>query len=307
MTDPTIEITPCFWFDLQAEEAARFYTDRFEHSAMKHLTRYGNAGYETHKHEAGTVLMVDFELAGQHFTTLNGGPHFPFTPAISFFVYCKTEKEVDRMFARLSSDGEILMPLQEYPFSKKYAWIQDQYGVSWQLYLGESMGQKIVPTFMFTDQQSGQAEAAMKYYMSIFEDGKMGEITRYGKRETPDEPGTVKHATFWLNDQEFKAMDSKRSHGFTFNEALSLMIFCQNQDQIDYFWEKLSAHPEAEQCGWLKDKYGVSWQVVPAQITDLLQNSTSEEAGRVMEAMMTMKKIDLDTLTRAHATSTVKK
>jgi predicted 3-demethylubiquinone-9 3-methyltransferase (glyoxalase superfamily) len=98
-------------------------------------------------------------------------------------------------------------------------------------------------------------------------------------------------------------MDSAQAHDFTFNEAISLMVNCNNQEEIDYYWGKLSAVPESEQCGWLKDSYGVSWQVVPAGLDDMLQNGTREQVDRVTEAFLQMKKFDLAELERAYAAS----
>jgi predicted 3-demethylubiquinone-9 3-methyltransferase (glyoxalase superfamily) len=158
------KITPCLWFDAQAEEAARFYTAIFKNSRIVSMTRYGEAGYDIHGRPAGTVMTVAFELDGQAFTALNGGPLF------------------------------------------------------------------------------------------------------------------------------------------IFNEAISFQINCETQEEVDYFWEKLSAGGDetAQQCGWLKDKYGVSWQVVPSVLLDMIKDSAAEKSQRVMKALLQMKKIDIDTLQRAY-------
>jgi predicted 3-demethylubiquinone-9 3-methyltransferase (glyoxalase superfamily) len=160
----TQRIRPCLWFDDEAEQAARFYTGIFKNSRILTITRYGKAGFEIHRRPAGSVLTVEFELDGQKFTALNGGP------------------------------------------------------------------------------------------------------------------------------------------AFTFNEAISLEVHCETQDEIDYYWEKLSAggDPKAQQCGWLKDKYGVSWQVVPTMLTELIKDEKSEESQRTFEAMLNMKKLDLGKLKRAY-------
>lgn len=161
----TQKISPCLWFDDQAEEAARFYTSVFKNSEIKQISRYGEAGYEIHKRPAGSVMTVVFDLEGQEFTALNGGPHFKF------------------------------------------------------------------------------------------------------------------------------------------NEAVSLQIFCETQEEVDYYWEKLTegGDPKAQQCGWLKDKYGLSWQVVPIRLNELMDDPDPEKSGRVMDAMLKMKKIDIAEIERAHA------
>jgi predicted 3-demethylubiquinone-9 3-methyltransferase (glyoxalase superfamily) len=157
-------ITPCLWFDYQAEEAARFYTGVFKNSKIANMTRYGEAGREIHGQAPGTVLTVEFELNGQPFTALNGGP------------------------------------------------------------------------------------------------------------------------------------------AFKFNEAISFQVHCETQEEVDYYWQKLSegGDPKAQQCGWLKDKYGVSWQVVPSVLPAMLNDPDSEKSGRVMTALLQMKKLDIDTLKEAY-------
>jgi predicted 3-demethylubiquinone-9 3-methyltransferase (glyoxalase superfamily) len=158
------KITPCLWFDAQAEEAAKFYTSIFKNSKIVSMTRYGEAGHEVHGRPAGTVMTVAFELDGHAFTALNGGPLF------------------------------------------------------------------------------------------------------------------------------------------TFNEAISFQVSCKTQEELDYYWEKLSAggDEKAQQCGWLKDKYGVSWQVIPTVLLEMINDADAEKSQRVMKAMLQMKKIDIEKLRRAY-------
>ncbi|HEV3009588.1 MAG TPA: VOC family protein [Burkholderiales bacterium] len=160
-------ISPCLWFDDHAEEAARFYTGIFKNSRIVKISRYGKAGYEVHQRPAGTVMTVEFELEGQTFTALNGGPHFKF------------------------------------------------------------------------------------------------------------------------------------------NEAVSLQVDCKTQEEVDYYWDKLSAggDQKAQQCGWLKDKYGLSWQIVPSVLTEMVADPDPAKSGRAMEAMLRMKKLDIAQLERAYAGS----
>src|SRR5205823_14984586 len=144
--------------------------------------------------------------------------------------------------------------------------------------------QRIIPTLMFVGAQCGKAEEAINFYGSVFHNAKVGNILRYGKAEQPEREGTLKHASFRLEGQEFAAMDSAREHKFTFNEAVSLIVHCENQQEIDYYWEKLSADPKAEACGWLKDKYGVSWQVVPTAMEKMLQEKDERKLALLTEA-----------------------
>ncbi len=289
------KITTHLWFDKEAKEAAEFYTSVFENSKIKGTTTLHNT-------PSGSVDMVTIELSGQAFTLLSAGPLFKFNPSVSFLVACKTKDEVDAVWVKLSEGGAALMELGEYPFSEKYGWTQDKYGLSWQvMFMGDrKIQQKITPTLLFVRDVCGKAEEAINFYASLFNNAKVGDILRYGRGEGPDKEGTVKHAAFTLLGQEFAAMDSARSHNFTFNEAISLMVHCDTQEEIDYYWGKLSADPKAEQCGWLKDKYSLSWQIVPNAMDEMFKEKDEKKIARVTEAFLTMKKFDIGTLKRAY-------
>ena len=227
------KITPHLWFDKEAKEAAEFYISTFKGSKIKNTTTLHNT-------PSGMVDIVTIELSGQEFTLISAGPYFKFTPAVSFIVGCSTKEEVDALWKKLSEGGSALMELGEYPFSEKYGWLQDRYGLSWQvMFMGNhKIKQKITPTLMFVGRQCGKAEEAINFYASVFKDGQIGGILRYGKGEEPDREGTIKHAEFTLEGQEFAAMDSAHGHNFTFNEAISFMVHCDTQDEIDYYWDK---------------------------------------------------------------------
>lgn len=296
----TQKIVPHLWFDSRAEEAAEFYVSIFGgNSAMGPVAHYSEEGQEIHGRAPGSVMTIDFELAGLKFIALNGGPHFKFTPAISFFVITETEAETDELWQKLSEDGSVLMELDKYDWSEKYGWLQDKFGLTWQISLGkleDVHGQKIVPSLMFVDEK-GRAEEAVNLYTSLFNDSSITGTMRYGPGEDQTE-GSVMHAQFRLSSNEvFMAMDSSPDQaGFTFNEAVSLMVRCKDQQEIDHFWENLSAHPEAEACGWLKDKFGVSWQIVPEAMDEIMQSGDKEKIKRAMRAMFQMKKLDVKAL-----------
>jgi len=160
--------------------------------------------------------------------------------------------------------------------------------------------QRITPCLWFDD----QAEAAAKFYTGIFKSSKIKEVSRYGEagREIHGKPaGTVMTVAFELEGQAFTALNGGPI--FKFNEAISLQINCETQAEVDHYWEKLSAGGDvnAQQCGWLKDKYGLSWQVVPRVLVEMMTDPDTKKSGRVMEAMLQMKKIDIAGLTRAYA------
>ena len=265
---------------------------------MGSISHYGKAGAKVSGRRKGSILTVSFELEGQQFIALNGGPVFKFTPAISFFVTCEKE-EIDGLWGKLAKSAkEIMMSFDKYPFSEKYGWLADKYGVSWQLTIG-SRAQKIAPCLMFVQKQAGKAEEAMHFYMSLFPDSKITMISRYAKGDR-DVEGTINHAEFTLAGQEFMCMDSSLEHMFGFSEAISLLVNCKTQGEIDYLWQKLTDGGEESQCGWLKDKYGVSWQITPDIISQMMLDPDAEKSERMMEALLPMKKIDIEALKRAY-------
>jgi predicted 3-demethylubiquinone-9 3-methyltransferase (glyoxalase superfamily) len=251
---------------------------------------------------SGSVDVVTIELAGEELILMSAGPYFKFTPAVSFLIACNTPEEVDDLWGELSKRGSPLMELGEYPFSKRYGWVQDQWGVNWQVMFMDVLPpkQKIIPTLMFVGDVCGKAEEAIKFYTSLFQDTEVGHILRWGRGEGPNQEGTIKHAGFTLEGQEFAAMDSAHEHNFTFNEAISFMVRCDTQEEIDDYWEQLSADPKAEQCGWLKDRYGLSWQIVPTVLNQMLSDTDKMRRTRVTEAFLKMKKFDIEELRRVY-------
>lgn len=281
------KLYPCLWFDGKAKEAATFYTTIFNPSSII----------------SENPVVVFFELNGNPFMALNGGPMFQINPSISFFVFCETTAEVEEKWKGLTNGGAVLMPLDKYPWNEKYGWCQDKYGVNWQLMVEKNAVQNIAPALMFTKFTAGKAEEAMQFYTQVFNhrnepggDNKILSVSLYEKGE-PDVEGTIKHARFLLNGQLFCSMDSSAAHSFSFNEGVSIVVPCETQDDIDYFWEQLSEGGSKVECGWLKDKYDVCWQIVPASLSRLMD--TPEKREKVMKAVMSMKKLDIAALERA--------
>ncbi|MCM2359329.1 MAG: VOC family protein [Geobacteraceae bacterium] len=298
------KITPHLWFDKEAEEAARFYASIFPNSRITNITTIHEVPTPT-----GDCDIVSFELNGQPFMAINAGPLFKFNPSISFIVNfdpsrdMNARKNLDALWGELSQGGTVLMPLDKYPFSEHYGWIQDKYGLSWQLILSNPEGEErpaIVPSLMFVGAVAGRAEEAVDFYLSVFRNSKRGIVARYGKGQEPDKEGTIMFSDFMLEGQWLAAMDSAWEHGFAFNEAISLLVPCETQEEIDYYWEKLSADPKAEQCGWLKDKYSLSWQVWPTVMGEMMTKGTPKQIARVAAAFLPMKKFDIAALKRAY-------
>jgi predicted 3-demethylubiquinone-9 3-methyltransferase (glyoxalase superfamily) len=289
------KVTPHLWFDKEAKEAAGFYVSAFKQGGIKSLRTLHNT-------PSGSVDILTIELLGQEFAMISAGPLFKFTPAVSFLVGCDSAQEVDALWKALSQGGTALMELGSYPFSERYGWLQDRYGLSWQImHMGDrKLKQRIVPTLMFVGQQCGKAEEAMVLYTSVFPNSDIDHVMRYGQGEAPDKEGTVRHAGFTLDRQEFAAMDSAHEHNFTFNEAISFIVHCQDQKEIDYYWQKLAADPNTGQCGWIKDPYGVSWQIVPTVLLEMQKSDDQQKVARVTEAFLKMKKFDIEALKKAY-------
>ena len=288
------KITPHLWYDKEAKEAGEFYLSIFKDSKHKNTTALPNT-------PSGSVDIVTIEIMGQEFTLISAGPLFKFNPSVSFLVAFDSSAAVDAAWEKLSKNGTPLMALGTYPFSERYGWIQDRYGLSWQLMsrTGEPVKQSITPTLMFVGKQCGKAEAAINFYTGVFNNAQVDGILRYEHNEAPNKAGAVKFAMFTLEKQAFAAMDSAHEHPFAFNEAISLMVHCDTQEEIDYYWNKLTAVPEAEQCGWLKDKFGFSWQIVPTSMNEMFKEKDEKKIARVTEAFLKMKKFDLAKLEEA--------
>jgi predicted 3-demethylubiquinone-9 3-methyltransferase (glyoxalase superfamily) len=283
------KITPHLWFDKEALQAAEFYTSIFDDSAITYKSMIRDT-------PSGDADIVAFTVLGYDFMAISGGPLFTINPSMSFHARFRSVDEIDAVWQQLTAGGVVLMDLGEYPFSRRYGWVQDKYGVSWQIIFAEGdYEQRIMPALMFTQDICGQAEEAVNFYASVFPDSRAQVLARYERGEEPEQEGTVKYAQLILDGQEFGVMESALNHNFKFNEAISLIVNCKDQAEIDYYWTKLSAVPEAEQCGWIKDKYGLSWQITPENMGDLM----AKNPEKTTPVMLQMKKIVIADLEKA--------
>ncbi len=272
---------PCLWFDGQAKAAADFYCSIFKNSKIT----------------ADTPMVVTFELNGNKFMGLNGGAMFKINPSISLFVTCESINATNELWEKLIVGGKALMSIDKYPWSERYGWLQDQFGLTWQISIvnNKEDKQKIKPSMLFTSNHFGKAEEAIHFYSSVFDNSSTEVLMHYPADD--NNAGKVMYSEFKLNYQEVIAMDGPGVHDYTFNEAVSFVVDCETQKEIDYYWSKLTEGGQESMCGWLKDKFGVSWQIVPKILGKLMTDP--DKAPRVMQAFLKMKKFDIETLLNA--------
>jgi predicted 3-demethylubiquinone-9 3-methyltransferase (glyoxalase superfamily) len=274
-------IYPCMWFNDQAKRTVDFYCTLFDNSKIL----------------KSNPIVTTFEIAGTKFMALNGGPKYEVSAAVSYYVYCASESKIDQLYELLREEGKVLMPLDKYDWSPRYAWVQDRFGVNWQLDVDDiRASQKIVPTLLFSNEKMGMVKSALDHYTSIFKDTKILLEANYPAEAKLSE-GTLLFAQFKLNDCIFNATSSTLKHDFDFSPGNSFVVECENQQEIDHYWERLGKNGRYDMCGWLADQYGVSWQIVPAILSKLMEDP--EKGPLVIQAFLKMQKFDIDTLLKA--------
>lgn len=289
------KIIPFLWFEKNMKEVTDFYVSVFPETKVK-------GGGELENTPSGTVQMATIEILGTVFNFMTAGPYLPFNPTVSFIVSCDSQEEVDQLWEKLSNSGKILMELSSYPFAEKYGWVQDKYGVSWQIMYSSTMKapSKIIPTLMFAGTVCGRAEEAVNFYTLVFNNSKIGYVMNYdGTEPVDDERAKVKHAGIQIENFNISLMDSGKKSPLSFEQAISFIVNCETQEEVDYYWEKLTDGGKEIQCGWLNDKFGFPWQIVPTAMGQMMSTGTKEQIARVTEAFMKMKKFDIKTLENA--------
>ena len=284
------------WYDTQAAQAAAFYTDIFPGASIDAQSVIPDT-------PSGNAELLTFTIAGVTFQTISGGPLFKLNPSVSLTVLCVSPAEADSYWHKLLPGGEVLMPLDKYPFSKRYGWLQDKFGLTWQImYTDQPFTQKIVPNLLFSGGMAGRAEEAVRFYADTFEHARLSHLNLYRAGEVPNPKAKLKHGAFTLEGLQMTAMDNAMDTDFAFNEAASVIVLCKDQAEIDRLWERLSASPEHEQCGWLKDKFGLSWQIVPEDMEELMCDENGAYIPSVTQRMLDMKKLDILALKDARKT-----
>jgi predicted 3-demethylubiquinone-9 3-methyltransferase (glyoxalase superfamily) len=275
MTSP---VYPCLWYNNQAKEAAELYCSVFKDSAI--VTE--------------TPTVVSFQLNGKKIIGLNGGPMFEKNPSISLFVYCDSVAETDRIWNKLIEGGNEYMPIDTYPWSERYGWLKDKFGMTWQI---ASSGQndgvmRILPSLLFVGEQFARASEAIQLYSGIFEQASTQMMVKYPEGDFNE--GKVMYSEIRLNNSEIVLMDGPGDHNYQFNEGVSLVVECETQTEVDHYWNKLTEGGVESMCGWLKDKFGISWQIVPKILMELMADP--EKASIAFERFKNMRKLIIDKL-----------
>lgn len=275
-------VYPCIWAKENIKEIAAFYKNVFPDVEIL----------------SENDLAIQCSIQSQKFLIMNGRTGIEINPSISFFAQFNTMEEVKKVWDYFIKEGSILMNLDKYPWSECYGWVADKFGINWQVMLWqkEDEGSKLSPSLMFVKANAGKAEAAINYYKSIFREFKSGGIARYEKGDT-DVEGYIKHSQFYLDGCKLMAMDSSGDHPFQFNDGISLVKECDDQEEIDHYWNGFVAEGKAGRCGWLKDKFGVSWQIVPKNMGKIM--SEAKDRKKIMEALMGMGKLEVEKLVEA--------
>lgn len=270
------------WCDGTADEAAQFYTDVFRDTSIA---------------EQVPGLTATVSIHGFRLSLINGGNQYAPNPSISCILNFdpllfggeeQARDYLDELYERLSTGG-VLMELGEYPFSPRYAWVRDRFGMTWQLMLTDPDGDPrpfVIPSFMFGGTNHAHAEEATDAWIALFDNARRGALYRY-EEGGPLDAGTVMFTDFTLRGTWIAATDSGTFHDFTFTPGVSMIVSCRDQEEIDRYWAGLSAVPEVERCGWCIDRWGVSWQVVPHNIAELMANAATRDN------ILHMGKIDL--------------
>lgn len=274
----SLTIYPCVWHNQTAREAAEFYQ----------LVLPACSIIEENP------VAVQLQVFDKKILLLNGGPQFMPNPSISFFLYARSAQEAKEIFEQLSEGGKVLMPFEKYPWAAQYGWIEDRYHTSWQITWDENYPQtgELKPSLLFANDVQGKAQEAIDFYSSVFPQHMTLQIERY-PAETGATAGQIMFSEIELEKQRFILMDSGIPHAFDFNEGVSFVLECNDQEEIDYYWEKFTGTGTESMCGWCSDQYNVFWQVIPRNFTSMIQSP------QAVEAFMKMRKIEIDVLKNA--------
>ncbi|WP_105122261.1 VOC family protein [Streptococcus suis] len=283
-------IIPHLWYDTEAKEAVAFYVDLFGGKL--------DWTYTITDTPSGDSDLIQFQLGDMTLAAISAGPYFKLNESMSLMVNVASKDEVTRLYQALSEGGRILMPLGEYPFSPYYVWLEDRFGLSWQL----SYAPDLVKSYqfdiclLFSQEQVGLAQPMLDYYKDKLPQASVGQLSYYGEGEAAVEAAKLNYAELLIAGQKMIVMDHGYGGEASFNEAFSLMVYVDSQDELNFYYDLLSAVPEAEMCGWVKDQFGISWQIVPRMLMEAYDTASQETVKAVNDAVLTMKRLDFATI-----------
>ncbi|HEL1740826.1 TPA: VOC family protein [Streptococcus suis] len=280
-------IIPHLWYDTEAKEAVAFYVELFGGKI--------DWTYTITDTPSGDSDLIQFQLGDMTLAAISAGPYFKLNESMSLMVNVASKDEVTRLYQALSEGGRILMPLGEYPFSPYYVWLEDRFGLSWQLSFAPDLDKpyQFDICLLFSQEQVGLAQPMLDYYKDKLPQASVGQLSYYGEGEAAVEAAKLNYAELLVAGQKMIVMDHGYGGEASFNEAFSLMVYVDSQDELNFYYDLLSAVPEAEMCGWVKDQFGISWQIVPRILMEAYDTASPEKVKAVNAAVMTMKRLDI--------------
>lgn len=283
-------IIPHLWYNTEAKEAVAFYVDLFGGKI--------DWTYTITDTPSGDSDLIQFQLGDMTLAAISAGPYFKLNESMSLMVNVADKDEVTRLYQALSEGGHILMPLGEYPFSPYYVWLEDRFGLSWQLSYAPDLDKpyQFDICLLFSQDQVGLAQPMLNYYKDKLPQASVGQLSYYGEGEAAVEAAKLNYAELLVAGQKLIVMDHGYGGEASFNEAFSLMVYVDSQDELNFYYDLLSAVPEAEMCGWVKDQFGISWQIVPRILMEAYDTASPEQIKAVNAAVMTMKRLDIGTI-----------
>ncbi|MCK3905074.1 VOC family protein [Streptococcus suis] len=281
-------IIPHLWHDTEAKEAVAFYVDLFGGKL--------DWTYTITDTPSGDSDLIQFQLGDMTLAAISAGPYFKLNESMSLMVNVASKDEVTRLYQALSEGGRILMPLGEYPFSPYYVWLEDRFGLSWQLSYTPDLDKpyQFDICLLFSQEQVGLAQPMLDYYKDKLPQASVGQLSYYGEGEAAVEAAKLNYAELLVAGQKLIVMDHGYGGEASFNEAFSLMVYVDSQDELNFYYDLLSAVPEAEMCGWVKDQFGISWQIVPRILMEAYDTASPETVKTVNDAVLQMRRLDFD-------------
>ncbi|HEL2056651.1 TPA: VOC family protein [Streptococcus suis] len=283
-------IIPHLWYDTEAKEAVAFYVELFGGKI--------DWTYTITDTPSGDSDLIQFQLGDMTLAAISAGPYFKLNESMSLMVNVANKDEVTCLYQTLSEGGRVLMPLGEYPFSPYYVWLEDRFGLSWQLSYAPDLDKpyQFDICLLFSQEQVGLAQPMLDYYKDKLPQASVGQLSYYGEGEAAVEAAKLNYAELLVAGQKMIVMDHGYGGEASFNEAFSLMVYVDSQDELNFYYDLLSAVPEAEMCGWVKDQFGISWQIVPRILMEAYDTASPETVKAVNAVVMTMKRLDIATI-----------